>query len=141
LRVQLSRPGEREVEGFVDGLLFDVRQQVNAPGRSIVHARRRQLADVFVIVLATQPKLLEIVDALRAAGRLAGGLHRRQQQRDQDADDGDHNQQFHQRKARARATATRGLSEHFRFPLDGHVPLGPNNASEACPLHRDSSTA
>jgi hypothetical protein len=35
-----------------------------------------------------------IVGALSAASRLAGGLHRRKQERHQDADDGDDHQQF-----------------------------------------------
>ena len=46
-----------------------------------------------------QADLLEIVQALRAAGALAGGLNRRQQQRHQHADDRDHDQQLDQRKA------------------------------------------
>ena len=41
-----------------------------------------------------QSNLLEVVVALRAAGRLAGGLHGRQEQGDQDADDGDDDQQL-----------------------------------------------
>jgi hypothetical protein len=45
-----------------------------------------------------QSNLLEIVFALGAAGRLAGLLHRGQQQRHQNANDRDHHQQFNQRE-------------------------------------------
>ena len=51
-----------------------------------------------VIVVQSQPHLLQIVFTLTAAGRLAGLLNRRQQQRYKDGDDGDHDQQFNQRK-------------------------------------------
>ena len=43
-----------------------------------------------------QAELLEVVDALGAAGRLAGRLDGRQQQRDQDGDDGDDDEQLDQ---------------------------------------------
>ena len=43
-----------------------------------------------------QAELLEVVHALRAAGRLACRLHGGQEQRDQDRDDRDHDQQFDQ---------------------------------------------
>ena len=46
-----------------------------------------------------QPQLLQVVDALSAAGRLAGGLNRRQEQRNQDGDDCDDDQQFNQGEA------------------------------------------
>jgi hypothetical protein len=39
-----------------------------------------------------QTHLPHAIDALCATGRLAGGLHGRQQERDQDADDGDDDQ-------------------------------------------------
>ena len=42
--------------------------------------------------------LLEVVDALRAPGSLAGGLDCRQQQRHKDPDDRDHDQQLDERK-------------------------------------------
>jgi hypothetical protein len=45
-----------------------------------------------VIVVHREAELLDVVDALDAAGRLAGRLHRRRQQRDQDRDDRDHHQ-------------------------------------------------
>jgi hypothetical protein len=42
--------------------------------------------------------LLEMVFALGAAGGFAGGLNRRQQQRDQDADDRNHDQELDERE-------------------------------------------
>ena len=50
------------------------------------------------VVVHGHAQLPEVVLALAAAGRLAGGLDRRQEQRHQNADDGDHDQQFDQRK-------------------------------------------
>ena len=46
-----------------------------------------------------QAQLLEVVDALRTAGRLAGGLDGGQQQGDQDRDDRDHDQKLDQRES------------------------------------------
>ena len=40
--------------------------------------------------------LLEVVDALRPAGGLAGRLHGGQQQGDEDRNDGDHDQELDQ---------------------------------------------
>ena len=48
-----------------------------------------------------QPKLLDPVLAVAAAGRLAGRLHRGQQQADECPDDRDHHEQFHEREAPA----------------------------------------
>ena len=64
-----------------------------------------------MIVVHRQADLLQVVDALHPAGRLAGRLHGRQQQGDQDGDDGDHHQQLDQGK-----TTTRDVS---------HDPLRP----------------
>jgi hypothetical protein len=55
------------------------------------------LLDV-VMIQAAQRQLLEIVLALTAARRFAGGLNRGQEQRHQDADDGDHHQQLDERE-------------------------------------------
>src|SRR5436190_4118902 len=52
-----------------------------------------------LIVVQGEAQLLQVVLAPRAAGRLAGGLHGRQEQRHQNADDGDYHQQFDERKA------------------------------------------
>jgi len=46
-----------------------------------------------------QAELLDVVDALRPAGGLAGRLHRREEQGDQDGDDGDHHQKLDQRES------------------------------------------
>ena len=51
-----------------------------------------------LVVQAGQGDLFEVVAALHVPGGLAGGLHRRQQERDQNADDRDHHQQFHKGK-------------------------------------------
>ena len=56
------------------------------------------------MALNGQADLLEIVLALGAAGRFAGGLDRWQQERYQDANDRDDNQQFDERKARRSAS-------------------------------------
>ncbi len=55
--------------------------------------------------MAGQAELLEVVDALDAAGSLARGLNRGQQQRDQDRDDRDDNQKFDQREAERTASS------------------------------------
>ena len=49
-------------------------------------------------VMCPQSQLLEIIAALHPSRRLAGRLHRRQQQRNQNPDDRDDHQEFHQRK-------------------------------------------
>ena len=43
-------------------------------------------------------ELLEVVNALRSTGRLAGGLHSGEQQSDQYRDDRDHDEEFNQRE-------------------------------------------
>jgi hypothetical protein len=48
----------------------------------------------------TDTDLLEVVGTLRTAGRLAGRLHRWQEQPHERANNGDHNQEFDQRKPR-----------------------------------------
>ena len=60
-------------------------------------APRRAGREPFVhigIIVKRQTHLLQVIQALCAPRRLAGRLHRRQQQRHQDADDGDHDEQF-----------------------------------------------
>ena len=51
--------------------------------------------------MQSQADLLQVVDALGAAGGLAGRLHGGQQQGDQDRDDGDDHQQLDQGEATA----------------------------------------
>jgi hypothetical protein len=53
------------------------------------------------MILTGDSDLLEVVRAMRAAGRFSGRLNRRQQQSHQDPDDGDNDQQLHQRKTAA----------------------------------------
>ena len=52
----------------------------------------RQRVDRLLVVVQRDPELLQVVRALAAAGRLAGLLDRREQERDQDADDRDHDE-------------------------------------------------
>ncbi len=58
-----------------------------------------------------QPQLLQVVDALSAAGRLASGLNRRQKQRDQNGNDCNDDQQFNQGEASMLRPTADGL-EH-----------------------------
>jgi hypothetical protein len=58
------------------------------------------------MIQESEPNVLEIILALTSAGSFAGGLYRRQQERDQDADDRNHNQKLNQRKSAATKTAT-----------------------------------
>ena len=57
----------------------------------------KSLGGTFV-AQASEGKLLEVVGTLESPRRLAGRLHRRQQQRDKNADDCYHDQQLDQRK-------------------------------------------
>ena len=61
--------------------------------------RRGDAAQGVVVVVDRQADLLEVVDALAAAGGLAGGLDGGQQQADQDGDDRDDHQELDQREA------------------------------------------
>ena len=94
----------------VQALLFDVRKNVVQPPTTlrdavaairIAHiaptpAAGRKMPAHRVVLRGGQADLLEIVAALRSAGRFARRLHRGQKQRDQNADDRDHHQQFDQ---------------------------------------------
>src|SRR5262249_14812974 len=71
---------------------------------SLVQVARRQGLDDRVIVVDGQAELLQVVDALRPARRLAGRLHGRQQQGNQDGDDGDDDQKLDQRESSPTAT-------------------------------------
>jgi hypothetical protein len=88
------------IQETVGILLFHVREQVHYRGdaRRVGEADgsgadRHTLPSVMVI-LHGQPDLLEIVDALGAAGSFARRLHGREQQTNQHADDGDHYQKL-----------------------------------------------
>ncbi len=52
-----------------------------------------------MVIVQGQSELLEVVLALRAAGRLASLLNGRQEQCDQDGDNRDHNQSLNEREA------------------------------------------
>ncbi len=80
------------------GLRVDVR--VGRVPVGLIHRQRlrRQVRVRALEVQRRQADLLEVVDALGAPGRLAGRLHRRQQERDQHGDDRDHHQQLDQRE-------------------------------------------
>ena len=82
------------------------KSNTNAPARTVLAANGRTLLGSFcfdvVELVDRDALLLQVVDALRAAGRFARGLHRRQQQRHQNADDGDHHQQLDQGEAAPR---------------------------------------
>ena len=98
--------GRRDGRRVVKILHFDIREQVEkdrayrtARGRTQpAELRWKDLLNV-VHGVDGQHDLLDVVGALRPPPRLAGGLDRRQQQRDQQADDRDHDQQFDQREA------------------------------------------
>ena len=70
----------------------------------------REHLEHVVIVVAGNAELLEIVAALRAAGRFAGGLNGRKQQGDEDRDNRDHDQQLDQREARPCASSWNDLN-------------------------------
>jgi hypothetical protein len=65
-----------------------------------------------MVVVESQANLLEVVLALRPAGRFPSLLNRWQEQRNQDTDDRDDNQQFNQRKPTGST-----LSSHEISPL------------------------
>ena len=92
----------------IRSVLFHIGHRIDPPRRPVhigvdFHARRGR--GEFSVgpfeVVNRQPDLLEVVIALRAAGRLAGRLHRGQEQGHEHANNGDHHEQFHQRKRRA----------------------------------------
>ena len=83
----------------------EARKNQNQPRLLVIHdSEGWQRFAAVVKVVRRQADLLEIVRALRAAGRFAGRLDRRQQERDQDADDRDHDQQLDERERLASAT-------------------------------------
>ena len=98
---------EVEVDRVEDLLLFELREHRRlgtpvVPGAGRVHVvggqRRPHREHVLrgVVIVHSHADLLEVVQALRAAGRLARRLHCGQQERDQDRDDSDHHQELDQ---------------------------------------------
>ena len=69
-----------------------------------------------VIIVQTEPDLLQIVDALNAPGRLAGGLHGRQQKTDENGDNCDDHQQLDGVKPRRRTIMgnLRGINDESK---------------------------
>ena len=51
-----------------------------------------------LVIVERQRDLPEVIGATGPPGRLAGRLHRRQEQADERADDGDHHEEFDQRE-------------------------------------------
>jgi hypothetical protein len=69
------------------------------------------------IVVDAEAHLVQVVGALGACGRLAGLLHRGDEQADQDGDDGDHHQQLDQREAPAPRAGASSLLRHVGILL------------------------
>ena len=100
------------------------------PGRVVVPGvdldlgmPKREPAGSALVVVQGQADLLEVVDALDAAGGLARRLHGGQQQRDQDRDDRDDDQQLDQREGGATMSSLHDVTLSFR--RDGPMrPLG-----------------
>jgi hypothetical protein len=97
------------IEHLIDALLFDIGKQQRR--RRMNHVRRRVAAGRIALagvrqvavrgleVLHAEGHLLEVVRALIAPSRFAGGLHRRQEEGHQDADDRNHHQQLDKSEA------------------------------------------
>jgi hypothetical protein len=86
--------------------LGDVRESLSDRQRSFAHRGGHQGERNIVVIVNAQTDLLQIAFAAHAAGRFAGLLHCRQQERDEDADDRNHHQQLDQCKARAQRAST-----------------------------------
>ena len=83
------------------GIGLAARQQL--PGAAFYTHPGEKLALCFACVhLEGQAKLLEVVHALDAAGRLTSRLNGREQKTNQNGDDGDDHQQLDQREAATR---------------------------------------
>jgi len=71
-----------------------------------------------VKVVRCEHHLLHVVGALCAASRLAGRLHRREQERDEHPDDRNHHQQLDQREAAPQIGAHPSEDSMHRFTLE-----------------------
>ena len=124
-RDRLAEEREREVEGIEQPRLLHVGRQASERAPTIVALRQgrvggpdrgdrsqRVRTDRALVIVDRDADLLEVVDALRAAGGLSRRLHRGEQERDQDRDDGDDHQQFDEGEC---------ASSHV-FPLAGALP-------------------
>ena len=110
----LHRPLSRGRAGSqaMQGLLFDVGENVVAPASGLLYAEAaiwianpgisppagRKPTVCLLMLQTSQGKLLEVVAALRSPRGFTGCLYRREQQRDQDADDRDDDQELHKGK-------------------------------------------
>src|SRR5262249_34854620 len=89
-----------------------------APGLETRDPAGREHTEGVVIVVQRQPDLLEIVSALDAPRRLAGRLHRRQEQADPDGDDPDRHEELDQREATPRRSRLR--EDHWNLLTTSH---------------------
>ncbi len=82
--------------------------------------------------MSGQGELLEVVDALGTAGRLAGSLHGGQQECDQDRDDRDHDQKLDQGEAGLLPAADDGFHHVESLISENHFETGyrePDNST------------
>jgi hypothetical protein len=100
-------------------LLFDERQDLKTPAAMLLRRDLRHAVDVAHVVIPARPtgrgqdairvgvilsskrELLQMIHALRSAGRFPRGLHGGQQQGDQNANDGDDDEEFNKRERAA----------------------------------------
>jgi hypothetical protein len=118
-----------QIEPVVNTALFKligdqgVRRKI-ASRSGLVLAGRQAVVGTLEIMQG-QTDLFQMVDALRPPSRLAGGLHRGQQQRDQHTDNRNHDQQLDQRKASRPSTTPALISrahQHLPVSLDHEKP-------------------
>ena len=72
------------------------RRRADIPVEEVRQGPRREAAIRLVVIVQRQADLLEVVGALESPCRLAGRLHRGEQQRDQHRDDRDGDQELNQ---------------------------------------------
>jgi hypothetical protein len=97
------------IEGIVDRLLLEVRQEQRRPAPSLdidriilqSNAPRRKRIELPMIVVQSHADLTEIIPALRLAGRFARLLNGGQQKCREHPDDGDRHEKLDQRKTTA----------------------------------------
>src|SRR5690606_41587265 len=84
-----KRDETRETASITVDQLVDVASSATSPA-----ATCREIVVRVVVVVQSQPELLEAVFALSAAGGFASLLDGRQEQRNEDRDDRDHDEQL-----------------------------------------------
>ena len=142
------------------GLLFQERQDLEAPAGQLLDPDRRLAIDVgrrirppvaaarqelvgVVVVLKSHAQLLQVVVAVGPPGRLPGRLDGRQQQGHQDPDNGDHHQQLDQGEPRPAALRhDKHLYDKKRLPAPS-PRVGRLGGGRACRLeyHKDRDKA